>query len=517
MAVTPLYVATQQGIYKSEDGDTFELLNSFLVHDQASGANPAAPAYVFTIGPGDLLYYVRSFMGNARVFSLTSAGVETNLSSNYPASAGVKQLLYDSVNDRLYGGFGSAAEKIAYWDGATWNHLTDEVTGQAYDTLDEEGLTEISPMIALLSDGTLFTSTYNTVDEAKIYRYNGSAWVLDLDVTTLVPIGFEDEDSITQMLAVGNELYVFLCDHTGGADKLIIKRSAAGSWSVVTPPSGLDSGFIQGGCVYKNELYVSYFEGEDPFRQEIYRRNENGTWTLEIDVLADNPTNSFVGIYSMFRWNDRLYAGPSFNSGDDYFLRRDVSGDWEHVVLNGGGYQFAGVGVETDNNLDISPASGDIRGGETVTITDTLGGFLEESLLQVRLGGEEASGVVATWVDENTITFVTLAHDLGVVDVLVLQDDTVYGAIEAGYTYTDDIFPHIDSIELDGNAGIVPDNGPITGGTAVTINGRNFVSGMSIYFDGLLATSIVFVDSTQYTCVTPAHTVGPVDVAIVEP
>lgn len=61
---------------------------------------------------------------------------------------------------------------------------------------------------------------------------------------------------------------------------------------------------------------------------------------------------------------------------------------------------------------------------------------------------------------------------------------------------------------------ILPGAGPITGGTAVTITGLNFVGTPSVTFGGLACTSVVVVSSTTITCVTPAHTAGTVEVIV---
>ena len=62
-----------------------------------------------------------------------------------------------------------------------------------------------------------------------------------------------------------------------------------------------------------------------------------------------------------------------------------------------------------------------------------------------------------------------------------------------------------------------PATGPATGGAAVTITGTGFVSGATVAFDGIPATSVVFVSATSITCVTPAHAAGAVNVVVTNP
>jgi hypothetical protein len=51
----------------------------------------------------------------------------------------------------------------------------------------------------------------------------------------------------------------------------------------------------------------------------------------------------------------------------------------------------------------------------------------------------------------------------------------------------------------------------------VTITGTNFVSGATVTFGGVAATSVVFVSATQITAHTPAHAPGSVNVVVTNP
>jgi hypothetical protein len=63
---------------------------------------------------------------------------------------------------------------------------------------------------------------------------------------------------------------------------------------------------------------------------------------------------------------------------------------------------------------------------------------------------------------------------------------------------------------------VSPDTGPTTGGTAVTITGRGFVSPAQVDFAGVAATSVVVVNSTTITAHAPAGSAGTVDVVVTE-
>jgi hypothetical protein len=64
---------------------------------------------------------------------------------------------------------------------------------------------------------------------------------------------------------------------------------------------------------------------------------------------------------------------------------------------------------------------------------------------------------------------------------------------------------------------VSPTSGPTAGGTSVSINGSNFVSGTTVTFGGTASPSVTFNNSTSLTATTPAHFAGPVDVVVTTP
>ena len=63
-------------------------------------------------------------------------------------------------------------------------------------------------------------------------------------------------------------------------------------------------------------------------------------------------------------------------------------------------------------------------------------------------------------------------------------------------------------------SGVSPNNGPTTGGTAVTITGTGFQAGAGVTFGGTAATNVVVTNATQITATTPAHAAGGVNVVV---
>jgi hypothetical protein len=90
--------------------------------------------------------------------------------------------------------------------------------------------------------------------------------------------------------------------------------------------------------------------------------------------------------------------------------------------------------------------------------------------------------------------------------VTVTNPDT--GSVTATNAYTFDPLPTISAL--------TPTNGPIAGGTAVTVTGANFQNGATATLGGS-PIAVTFVNSTQLTFTTPAHATGTVGLVITNP
>jgi len=64
---------------------------------------------------------------------------------------------------------------------------------------------------------------------------------------------------------------------------------------------------------------------------------------------------------------------------------------------------------------------------------------------------------------------------------------------------------------------VTPNTGVPGGSTAIALVGTNFTGATGVTFGGTAATSVVVVDDTHITCVTPAHAAGAVDVVVTTP
>ena len=141
----------------------------------------------------------------------------------------------------------------------------------------------------------------------------------------------------------------------------------------------------------------------------------------------------------------------------------------------------------------ISPNAGSTQGGDMVTITGI--GFLAGTT--VTLDGDACTGPTIT---STQITCTTPAHSSGVVDLTVTLPSSLLATSTGAYTF--DSIPVINTV--------TPDEGVFSGGTLITIDGVDFINGITATLGGSACTTVNFVNSGQVTCVTPANTVGTV-------
>jgi len=150
----------------------------------------------------------------------------------------------------------------------------------------------------------------------------------------------------------------------------------------------------------------------------------------------------------------------------------------------------------------VTPSSGPLTGGNTVTITGT--GLTGAT--SVTFGG--TAGTAVTVGSDTSLTVTAPAHVAGVVDIVVTTPfgSSVNTAAD-NYTYSNAPFV----------LGVSPTTGPTAGGTLVTITGTGFTGATAVTFGGTAATSFLVTSSTQITATAPAHTAGTVNVVVTGP
>lgn len=152
----------------------------------------------------------------------------------------------------------------------------------------------------------------------------------------------------------------------------------------------------------------------------------------------------------------------------------------------------------------VSPSQGPAAGGTTVTIRGT--GFLWPA---VTIGGLPAASVTTPIGDPTTLTAVTAAHVVGVVDVVVRNKDGQAATLAGGFTYGTP--PTVTSL--------TPSSGPLTGGTGVFVTGANLVPGQTaVSIGGARAATINWGSPTQILIQTGAIAAkGTYDVVVTNP
>ncbi|MBF4605921.1 choice-of-anchor G family protein [Curtobacterium sp. VKM Ac-1393] len=160
------------------------------------------------------------------------------------------------------------------------------------------------------------------------------------------------------------------------------------------------------------------------------------------------------------------------------------------------------LAVPTATSLD--PDNGPVAGGTTVTVTGT--GFTADATVSV--DGSDPIEADSVSDDGTELTFTTPAHAAGTVDVTVTTPAGTSDPLDYTYNPAPAAVPTLTTLD--------PDNGPVSGGTLVTVTGTGFTDDATVSVDGSdpIDPESVSDDGTELTFTTPAHVAGPVDVTV---
>jgi formylglycine-generating enzyme required for sulfatase activity len=175
--------------------------------------------------------------------------------------------------------------------------------------------------------------------------------------------------------------------------------------------------------------------------------------------------------------------------------RSDLNGDG---AVNGAdlGILLADWGFCPATIDSVTPLQGGTQGGTVISITGT--GLATTS--SVRIGG-----VACTNVNVLTPTLVRATTPPGAVGEASIAVTTAGGTSLASTPF---------SYVQQQITSIVPNSGPYAGGTPIVIAGQFLAGATSVTVGGVPCTNVVSVSATQVTAVTPAGSVGAVDVVI---
>jgi hypothetical protein len=305
------------------------------------------------------------------------------------------------------------------------------------------------------------------------------------------------------------------------------------AWTIIQP-----GGSCQGGALFVSPFMIDpnasnhiVFGGGGYLCESV---NSGANWVLSnfsfgsfgqaVQTATIAPANSAV-IYAgtdggrIFRttagntgapavWSD-LYTSKGLPSQPVTWIavdRGDTTGNIAYATF--GGFGVGHVWKTTDggstwanitHNLPDAPVTGlvtyPITGGSALVVGTDVGAFLSTnngaswSALQ---NGLPNVGIDQIFTDKALTTLFVATHGRGVWKMPIASDSF------AAPTVT----------------GITPPIGSPAGGTSVTITGTGFRPGASVAFDGVAATSVVVVNATTITAVTPAHQTGVANVTV---
>ena len=168
------------------------------------------------------------------------------------------------------------------------------------------------------------------------------------------------------------------------------------------------------------------------------------------------------------------------------------------IKTNGYTYEYSAPTVTS-----ISPNSGFVTGGNTVTIQGTM--FFRET--KIFFGAKEA-GMAYYFGPTKVNVTVPSAEAPGAVDVKIVNPDGKEVVSPGAYTYIKLPAPTITKI--------TPNSGLVTGGDIVVIEGTNFSSTTKVKFGDTELPLNKFYSSTKIQVVSPAaQSAGAVDVTVV--
>jgi hypothetical protein len=175
----------------------------------------------------------------------------------------------------------------------------------------------------------------------------------------------------------------------------------------------------------------------------------------------------------------------------------------------GSGGEGGGGGVETGITVrEVRPARGSIAGGESVIVSGL--GFVTsipasldpDDVVRVRFGGNPAIGIRV--IDDDTILVPTPPGAPGNVDVVV--SNHLGDAVCAG------CYRYLEPVDLDG---LEPREGPLAGGTTLTLRGQGLRDGMVVLLGDRAALDVRLAGDGSLTALTPpADVEGPVTVRV---
>ncbi len=371
-----------------------------------------------------------------------------------------------------------------------------------------------APTFAGLTSATATASnkiqlTWTASPSTDVAGYN---IYLSRDLTNAIDFTTGTQHFVTGLTASTAYTFVVRAMNSAGVtDQNIIAKSATTLSYAVPDFSGVTAVTNMTGAAGLTSLSVAWTRaGGSVTGYQIYASTTSGgqDFTAPLTPQGANTGNVTVGPYvSGASTTSAIIDGLSANTKYYVSVRAFYwDGSYEYQETNtieASATTLATIPPPANPVLtSISPAAGQLGGGDPVVITGT--GFLDGVSKDVSIGGSTCAPMVV--VSGTQITCTTTAHAAGVVDVVVTNGDGGTATITGGFTYTATPPPTV--------SGITPTSGAAVGGTTVTITGTDFIAGLNVKIGGSTCTGPVLTGSTQIVCTTSSHAQGSTDVVV---
>jgi formylglycine-generating enzyme required for sulfatase activity len=307
-----------------------------------------------------------------------------------------------------------------------------------------------------------------------------------------------------------------------------VRDSATQMELVLVPP-----GTFQMGC--SASIQATCASNESPVHainltEAIYVGRNEVTQEQWVSQMGTNPSQ-FTGV-NYPNWPTRPVERVSWNSVQGFLgatgTRLPTEAEWEYAYRAGTATAFHGfeafLAGTNENALLVNIAW---FGGQSLTETRPVGQKLPNGF-----GLYDMSGNVSEWVNDwYSATYystspstnpqgpstgsVRVVRGGGWPDAAGSCRSSFRAGVSPGSSANSRGFRVVRSAApAPALASVIPVNGPMAGGTTITIRGANLQSVQSVRVGGTLATGIQVLDERTITAVTPAGTVGPADVRV---
>ncbi len=279
--------------------------------------------------------------------------------------------------------------------------------------------------------------------------------------------------------------------------------------TVSAPATGFTDSSTSAGSNYYYEVQANDAVGVGPFSSQVSATggsgssytvtfNNNGgsgTMATETDNVPTALTlNTFTRSgYSFTGWNTASNGiGTAYADGATYPFNASVTlyAQW---AANSSGPPPSGPPPPSPPTVTaISPSSGPVSGGTSVSITGT-GFSVSPGGTTVDFGTNVAARV--SCASTTSCSAASPYASPGTVDVTVTTSNGTSTASPA------EVFTYVPAPTI---TKITPTGGASSGGTAVTIWGTSFVGTVSVYFGGKLAKGVRVLSSSEITSISPS-------------